>query len=194
MGYKMVFSDMDGTLLWKGVRLSVENSEAIRKAVDKGVDFVICTGRGVFGVEPYLKELGLIGRKGYAICQNGAAVYDLRDMSLVIKRSFKPTLLKPVSDFARSLGEVEMFYYDNRNFMCEILSEEVAEYCQVMKTSPRLISDPTEYEGEFTKCLFSGPRKKLEQVKKFAKVLLGEEVNLFYSSETYMEFVINGVD
>ena len=34
MGYKMVFSDMDGTLLWKGIRLSVENSEAIRKAVE----------------------------------------------------------------------------------------------------------------------------------------------------------------
>ena len=49
MGYKMVFSDMDGTLLWKGVRVSVENSAAIRKAVDKGVEFVICTGRGVFG-------------------------------------------------------------------------------------------------------------------------------------------------
>ena len=189
MGYKMVFSDMDGTLLWKGVRLSVENSEAIRKAVDKGIDFVICTGRGVFGVEPYLKQLGLIGRKGYAICQNGAAVYDLRDMSLVIKRSFKPSL-----DYARSLGEIEMFYYDDRNFMCEMLSDEVAEYCQVMKTTPRLIKDPTEYEGEFTKCLFSGPRKKLEQVKKFAKDLLGDTVNLFYSSETYMEFVINGVD
>ena len=38
MGYKMVFSDMDGTLLWKGVRVSVENSAAIRKAVDKGVE------------------------------------------------------------------------------------------------------------------------------------------------------------
>ena len=34
MGYKMVFSDMDGTLLWKGVRVSVENSAAIRKASD----------------------------------------------------------------------------------------------------------------------------------------------------------------
>ncbi|MBQ9091873.1 MAG: HAD family phosphatase [Anaerotignum sp.] len=194
MGYKMVFSDMDGTLLWKGIRLSVENSAAIHKAVDKGVDFVICTGRGVFGVEPFLKELGLIGRKGYAICQNGAAVYDLRDMSLAIKRSFKPSLLKPVSDFARSLGDIAMIYYDDRTFMCETLSGEVAEYCQVMKTTPRLVSDPTEYEGELTKCLFSGPRKKLEQVKKFAKELLGDQVNLFYSSETYMEFVINGVD
>ena len=164
MGYKMVFSDMDGTLLWKGIRLSVENSEAIRKVVDKGVDFVLCTGRGAFGVEPYLKELGLIGKKGYAICQNGATVYDLRTMTVVIKKSFPPSLLKPVSDFARSLGEVENFYYDDRIFMCEMLTDEVAEYCQVMKTTPRIISDPMEYDGELTKCLFSGPRKKLEQV------------------------------
>ena len=126
MGYKMVFSDMDGTLLWKGVRLSVENYNAIRKVVDKGVDFVICTGRGVFGVEPYLKQLDMIGKKGYVICQNGAAVYDLRNMKMVIKRSFSPAMVKPVADYARSLGEVEMFYYDDRTFMCEFLSDEVA--------------------------------------------------------------------
>ena len=194
MGYKMVFSDMDGTLLWKGVRLSVENYNAIRKVVDKGIDFVICTGRGVFGVEPYLKQLDMIGKKGYVICQNGAAVYDLRNMKMVIKRSFSPAMVKPVADYARSLGEVEMFYYDDRTFMCEFLSDEVAEYCQVMKTTPRLVKDPTEYEGEFTKCLFSGPRKKLEQVNAFAKELHGDAVNLFYSSETYMELVISGVD
>lgn len=194
MGYKMVFSDMDGTLLWKGIRLSVENSAAIRKAVDKGVEFVICTGRGVFGVEKYLEELDLIGKKGYVICQNGAAVYDLRDMSLAIKNSFSPALVNPVTQFARSLGGVEIFYYDDRAFMCELMTEEVEEYCWVMKASPRILKDTMEYEGEFTKCLFSGPREKLEQVKQYAKDLLGDRVNLFYSSETYLEFVINGVD
>ena len=63
MGYKMVFSDMDGTLLWKGLHISVENKNAIWKTVDKGIDFVICTGRGIFGVKPHLQELGLIGKK-----------------------------------------------------------------------------------------------------------------------------------
>ena len=100
MGYKMVFSDMDGTLLWKGVRVSVENSAAIRKAVDKGVEFVICTGRGVFGVEKHLQELHLLGKKGYVICQNGAAVYDLRDMHLVLKSSFSPSVVQPIAERA----------------------------------------------------------------------------------------------
>lgn len=194
MGYKMVFSDMDGTLLWKGIKISVENSAAIGRAVEKGVDFVICTGRGVFGVERHLQELGLLGKKGYVICQNGAAIYDLRDMKLVEKRSFSPGLLAPVAAYARGLGRVEIFYYDDRNFLCEKLTPVVEEYCRVMKTTPRLVSGPTEYEGEFTKCLFSGPRETLEKIKAFAESLLGDRVNLFYSSETYLEFVIKGVD
>lgn len=194
MGYKMVFSDMDGTLLWKGLHISVENRAAIRKAVDKGVDFVICTGRGVFGVEPHLKELELIGKKGYVICQNGAAVYDLKDMKLVLKQSFSPCLLKPVADFARELGDIELFYYDDRNFLCEKMTPVVEEYCQVMKTKPRLVHEATDYEGELTKCLFSGPRVSLEKIRAFAENLLGDQVNLFYSAETYLEFVIKGVD
>lgn len=188
MGYKMVFSDLDGTLLWKGVRISVENHAAIRKAVDKGVDFVICTGRGVFGVEGHLRELDLIGKKGYVICQNGAAIYDLRDMQLVAKKSFSPQIVKPVADFARPLG-IEIFYYDDRNFMCEKATDMVKSYCAIMRTQPRILSDPTEYEGTFTKCLFSGPKAALEQVKAYAKSLHGDKVNLFYSSDSYMEFV-----
>lgn len=193
MGYKMVFSDMDGTLLWKGVRISVENSQAIRKAVDKGVDFVICTGRGVFGVEKHLEELGLIGKKGYVICQNGAAVYDLRDMKLVLKDSFSPAMVKPVTEYARSLGGLELFYYDDRNFMCEQMTGVVDAYCKVMRTKPRLLHDLMEYEGQLTKCLFSGPREKLEKVKAYAEELLGDQVNLFYSAETYLEFVKKSV-
>lgn len=192
MSYKMVFSDMDGTLLWKGIRISVENSNAIRKAVDKGVEFVICTGRGVFGVEEHLKALQLIGKKGYVICQNGAAVYDLETMELVLKESFSPALVKPIADFGRELG-LELFYYDDRNFMAEQMTPVVEKYCRVMRTEPRILQDPTEYEGEFTKCLFSGPREALEQIKERAERLLGDQVNLFYSSDVYLEFVKKGV-
>lgn len=188
MGYKMVFSDMDGTLLWKGERISVENSTAIRKAVDKGVEFVICTGRGVFGVERFLKELGLTGRKGYVICQNGAAVYDLRDMRLVLRQSFAPSLIAPVVKIARELG-LEIYYYDDRRFMAERFTERVERYTKVMGTELRILTDPMDYDGEFTKCLFSGPGEKLLKLKKMALPLVGEQGNLFFSSDVYMEFV-----
>ena len=182
MGYKMVFSDMDGTLLWKGVRVSVENSAAIRKAVDKGVEFVICTGRGVFGVEKHLQELHLLGKKGYVICQNGAAVYDLRDMHLVLKSSFSPSVVQPIAERARALG-LELFYYDDRNFMIEKLTDEVKSYCWMMQANPRILQEPTDYEGEFTKCLISGERKNLSALKCYVEKKAGDIFDLFYSSE-----------
>lgn len=78
MAYRMVFSDMDGTLLKSASELSEKNIEMVGKAVDQGVEFVICTGRGVYGVERFLEKLHLLGRPGYVICQNGAAVYNWR--------------------------------------------------------------------------------------------------------------------
>ena len=180
MGYKMVFSDMDGTLLWKGVRVSVENSAAIRKAVDKGVEFVICTGRGVFGVEKHLQELHLLGKKGYVICQNGAAVYDLRDMHLVLKSSFSPSVVQPIAERARALG-LELFYYDDRNFMIEKLTDEVKSYCWMMQANPRILQELTDYA------------KNLSALKRYVEKTAGDIFDLFYSSETYLELVKKGV-
>lgn len=192
MGYKMVFSDMDGTLLWKGIRVSVENSAAIQRAVDKGVAFVICTGRGVFGVEQHLQELSLLGKKGYVICQNGAAVYDLRDMHLVLKNGFSSALMQPIAVRARALG-LELFYYDDRNFMIEALTEEVQSYCWMMRANPQILHEPQEYEGEFTKCLISGKREQLERLKRYVEETAKDDFDLFYSSETYLELVKKGV-
>ena len=188
MAYKMVFSDMDGTLLHKGIRLSVENKEAIRRTVDKGVDFVICTGRAVFGVERFLEELGLIGKKGYVICQNGAALYALKDMRLVQKKAFSPEKMLPVAKLARELG-LEMFYYDDRNFMVETVTDMVREYAQMMGTELRVVQEPTDYKGEFTKCLVSGKKEVLMQLREKIRPYLGEELHTFFSSDIYMEIV-----
>ena len=188
MSYKMVFSDLDGTLLYEGIRLSVENAAAIRKAVDKGVDFIICTGRGVFGVERFLQELGLIGKKGYVICQNGAALYDLRDMRLVQKKAFSPEKMMPVAKLARELG-LEMFYYDDRNFMVETVTDMVKEYVKMMGTELRVLQEPTDYDGEFTKCLVSGRKEVLMELREKIRPYLGEELHTFFSSDIYMEIV-----
>lgn len=193
MGYKMVFSDMDGTLLRGGTEISVENSAAIRKAVDKGVEFVLCTGRGIFGVERFLKELGLMGKNGYAICQNGATVYDLRTMQPAIRRSFPPGWFAETAKCAREMG-LELYYYDDRNFMTEHATKMVEKYCKVMRTEMRILKNPEEYDGEFTKCLASGPRERLSLLREKMQPLLAGKLDTFFSSEIYLEFVRTGVN
>ena len=154
MAYRMVFSDMDGTLLKSASELSEKNIEMVGKAVDQGVEFVICTGRGVYGVERFLEKLHLLGRPGYVICQNGAAVYNLENMEMVLKHSFSSDDLRPVVEIAREEG-VEVYLYDDRTFVAEKVTPQVEAYCRVMHADMRILPDGLEYEGYFTKCLLS---------------------------------------
>jgi hydroxymethylpyrimidine pyrophosphatase-like HAD family hydrolase len=46
--------------------------EAISKALDRGVKVVLCSGRPIAGLAPYMNELGIKGEDQYALTLNGA--------------------------------------------------------------------------------------------------------------------------
>lgn len=192
MAYRMVFSDMDGTLLKSASELSEKNIEMVGKAVDQGVEFVICTGRGVYGVERFLEKLNLLGRPGYVICQNGATVYNLENMEMVLKHSFSSDDLRPVVEIAREEG-VEVYLYDDRTFVAEKVTPQVEAYCRVMHADMRILPDGLEYEGYFTKCLLSGSYEQLDTVRKKVEPLIAGKLNHFFSGPQYLEFVKTGV-
>ncbi|MGN1400901.1 MAG: Cof-type HAD-IIB family hydrolase [Bacillus sp. (in: firmicutes)] len=70
---KCIVSDMDGTLLNRKERISEENAKAIRAAQDKGIDFLIATGRSNVEAFAMLHEAGL---KCPVLSLNGAVAHD----------------------------------------------------------------------------------------------------------------------
>lgn len=193
MNYKMIFSDMDGTLLSNDFEISPANKNAILQAKEKGVGFVLCTGRGFFGVKRHADLLGLTGQKGgYAICQNGSTVYDLENLELSVRQSFTPSVMNPISKMATEMG-LEMYYYDNQLFMATEETERIREYCRVMSAKMRLLVNPGEYEGEFTKCLVNGPREKLLKLRSEMAHLEESELDCYFSGPMFMEYVKKGV-
>ena len=71
--YKIVFSDLDGTLLDSEAKVSSENYTAIEELNKKGVLFIPSTGRS-FSELP--KEISQNPFIRYFICSNGASVFD----------------------------------------------------------------------------------------------------------------------
>ena len=59
MQIKLIASDMDDTLLNHDNKISERNANAIRSALDKGVVFMIATGRMFCSARPYALDLGL---------------------------------------------------------------------------------------------------------------------------------------
>lgn len=69
--YKLVAIDLDGTLLNMNKEISERNKQTLKKAMDKGVKVVICSGRVFTGARLYAKEIESIDP---IIACNGAII------------------------------------------------------------------------------------------------------------------------
>ncbi len=95
---KLVASDVDGTLLDPMERLTPRTAGVIAKVVASDTPFVLVTGRPPRWVTPVARVAGLTG---YAVCTNGAAVYDLGADRAVSVRGLDPMLLHDVTHALR---------------------------------------------------------------------------------------------
>jgi len=93
--YKIVASDLDGTLLGTDQRVSCENLEAIEKMHSLGVEFVPATGRAL-GEIPY--EIMNSSDIRYIITSDGAAVWDKTAEKYMVKNYMPADVVRFVVD------------------------------------------------------------------------------------------------
>lgn len=74
--YKLVAIDLDGTLLNSYGEVSNENKQAIKRAINKGVEIVLTSGRIGNSVESIANELGA---NNYYISGNGSMLYNMKE-------------------------------------------------------------------------------------------------------------------
>jgi HAD superfamily hydrolase (TIGR01484 family) len=72
MNKKLVFTDLDGTLLNSDKKISSESERIIKAFTSQGHYFCFVTGRSLNDVLPYYRQLGL---NTICICNNGAAIH-----------------------------------------------------------------------------------------------------------------------
>lgn len=73
--YKLIAIDLDGTLLNSYGEITNKNKEAVKYALDKGVEVVLASGRDMQTMKKMSSELGI---NNYIIAGNGACIYDIQ--------------------------------------------------------------------------------------------------------------------
>lgn len=76
MNYKLIVSDLDGTLLNEKKFVSDRNKEAIRKAREAGMSFAIASGRPLYPILSLIREWGMEELVDYVLGMNGGSIYD----------------------------------------------------------------------------------------------------------------------
>ena len=83
---KLVAIDLDGTLLNGKKETTPRNKAASIAAKAKGVKVVICTGRPLRAIHPFLQELNLEEAGDYSITFNGGLVQQ-NDTGKIIEKN-----------------------------------------------------------------------------------------------------------
>ena len=94
--FKLIACDLDQTLLSDDRKVSIRNIEAINKAKEYGVKFVIATGRGYQSVQDVLVEIGSHDESDeYVISLNGAIITENKANRVL---SFMPMAKEAVAE------------------------------------------------------------------------------------------------
>lgn len=75
MDVKIVFSDLDGTLLTTDKRIAPATRHILDVFTDRGIDFVPCSGRALSGLP---EELLALPCCRYAVCANGTTIVEAK--------------------------------------------------------------------------------------------------------------------
>lgn len=111
---RLIAIDLDGTLLTDDKRISARNKQVLQQAKAKGIKVVLCTGRPLAAIAPFVEELGLNQAGDYSITFNGGLVQK-NDTGEILSKS---TL--PYEDIQRLIGLMQSL-----DLPLDVLSEEV---------------------------------------------------------------------
>lgn len=110
--YRMIVSDLDGTLLNSKNQISPGNLQAVRKLEEKGVEFVATTGRSDVMTKPYIRELPNVN---IVIGCDGAVIRNIKTGEILYENVLSPQMCKRTFQICREYGL--QYYVFTKDFL-----------------------------------------------------------------------------
>ncbi|MGV9709708.1 HAD family hydrolase [Gordonia sp. NPDC003424] len=90
----LIASDVDGTLIDDDNKVSERTMKVLAAAHDSGVEFVLATGRPPRWIAEITDQFGAESPIRYAVCANGAILYDVRNDHVMASATVQPDVLE----------------------------------------------------------------------------------------------------
>lgn len=137
---KIVFTDLDGTLLNDEHLVSSENKTAMNAALNAGHKIVIATGRPIASAKILAKELGLVKEGCYIIASNGAVLYDAAQDKILQHKGLPLKYVRPLFESAYEDGLHVHTYSDDR-ILSERDTPEIRWYEKTIRVPALIVDD-----------------------------------------------------
>lgn len=104
MSIQMIAFDLDGTLLNDQKTLTPLTVATLQQLAHQDIQLVLCTGRPINAIWPYLAQLELTGANNYVVTFNGALVQQVASRQILAQQSLTKAALTPLVDFAHTVA------------------------------------------------------------------------------------------
>lgn len=197
MEKRMLFMDLDGTLLNDEKQITQGNHQALEQALERGHGVVIATGRPLKSAMDQAHKLGLDKPGCYLIAYNGAMIYDWEKQEQIFARTLEIPVVLEVFDFVNARG-FHLQTYDTWQVLVEPRCENaiLRRYCNLIHMDYRVISNVhTDLKENPVKVLIIEPddRAAVLALQEELRVTMSDKVDTFFSNPTYLEVVPAGM-
>ncbi len=198
MDIKILFSDLDGTLVAHAGEVNQETIDAVKKLRDNGIDLVLISGRHTDMMKSIHYNLGL---KTPAIGCNGGFIKDLNSKKVLYINELPEKTVKESIDIARQL-DIDWVVYEQNNIFFEknppesyqipYTNLELPEHLRANFVKVNSLDEIFNKGYKFVKTLMLFDRRP-ELVEK-GKNLLGklENIDILVSTYTYLDVMVKG--
>ena len=192
---KILFTDLDDTLLNSEKTISEQTRNKIIEMLSKGNHFVLASGRAVASILDVLETLdiqrsGSVG-KIYMAAYNGAVIYDCTDNSVIEQYDVPIPTAQAIFDIAMKKGIHIQTYTDTHIISCAE-DKELAFYKQAIKTPHKVGTDLAKELAHAPFKLLAidiDDRARLEDLRREIEASdFAKDITCAFSSSRYLEF------
>lgn len=199
MDKKILFLDLDGTLLNDRKEITPGNRAAIEKAIGMGHQVVVTSGRPLKSALVQAKRLGLAGEGCYVIAYNGAVIYDCSREQEIFRRALDMESLYRVFDEARRRKiHIQAYDADDTVVIESRCDPAVARrYCAAIDLDFRVTEDiRSGLTAPSVKALMIDfeDHEPVADMERWVLAHMREKVDCFFSSRYYLEVVPVGMN
>jgi Cof subfamily protein (haloacid dehalogenase superfamily) len=189
MRFKMIASDLDDTLLDENSEISARNIAAIRQAVDRGVWFLIATGRMFKTSVTYLQDLGL--NKDYPLINyHGALIKKSQSKEIILHRPIPNDVAIAVArEAAKKNCHVSVFIED------DLYISEESDYSRYYQSMARVDLQAVGSLPDFLRDNGASPTKMsiirwdgtIDDIETSLRVTFGKQLSILQSRPYFLE-------
>ena len=190
--YRLVFCDLDGTVMTFEHKVNPAVREAMQTVVDAGFWITVSTGRGYQLLKPFL---GLLVVNAPVICCNGGLIVEPATRKVLYEQPMSLPLAHQVLRWCQKEGIEVWVYLDDLETMLESRPAEPVAVLRRDGNIVRLVSDPVAElrRPPHKLIILPGSAERVPPVIARLQEHLGDQAQVMASSPKVIEVIMPGI-